>query len=242
MYGDRSLFSLLAYGDTGFGDEILHGLWLTIQVAVCSYTLGFCFGLAGAGAKLSGKKWLIRIGDFYTTVIRALPELLLLLLLYYTGTGQLKVMLLWMGLVDETFDVSPFAAAVVSLGFIEGAYLTEVLRGAIQSVPKGQLEAGRAYGMPFFLRFRRILFPQMIRYALPGMGNIWLNATKDSSYISVLGAFTDLLKSGSMAASATKHYLFFYSTVAGAFLALSIVSMVTFYLLERRVNRGVRRV
>lgn len=241
MYGDRSLFSLLAYGDTGFGDEILHGLWVTIQVSVCSYSVGFLFGLAGAGAKLSGNKWLMRTGDFYTTIIRALPELLLLLLLFYTGTSQLKALLTGIGVVGEDFDINPFAAAVGALGFIEGAYLTEVLRGAIQSVPKGQLEAARAYGMPFLLRFRRILFPQMIRYALPGLGNIWLNATKDSAFISVLGAAPDLLKSGSMAASATKHYLFFYSFTAGAFLALSVVSMVTFYMLERRVNRGVRR-
>ena len=241
MNADQSLFSLLAYGDTGYGDEFVRGFWLTVKVSFCSYAVGFGLGLAGAGAKLSGRRWLVRVGDTYTTLIRALPELLLLLLLYYTGTSQLKALLMGSGLVSDTFDIDPFAAAVGSLGFIQGAYLTEVLRGAILSVPKGQIEAARAYGMGFWLRFRRILFPQMIRYALPGMGNIWLNATKDSSLISVLGAFSDLLKTGYMAASGTKEFLFFYSFTAGCFLVLSLGSMMTFHLFERRANRGIRR-
>jgi His/Glu/Gln/Arg/opine family amino acid ABC transporter permease subunit len=241
MASDASLFSLIAYGDTGYGDEILKGAWLTIQISFCSYLLGFGLGLLGAGAKLSGNRWLMRLGDFYTTLIRAMPEVLLLLLLYYVGTSQLKALLMGFGLVDETFDINAFAAAVSALGFIQGAYLTEVIRGAILSVPKGQMEAARAYGMPFHLRFRRILFPQMIRYAIPGLGNIWLNATKDSSLISVTGAALELLKTGSMAASATKAYTFFYSMTAGCFLVISIVSMILFHFAERRANRGMRR-
>lgn len=241
MPSDQSLFSLLAYGDAGYGDELLNGIWLTLQISFCSYLVGFGLGLAGAGAKLSGNKWLMRLGDLYTTLIRAIPEILLLLILFYTGTSQLKAILLNIGLVDDSFDINPFAAAVSALGFIQGAYLTEVIRGAILSVPKGQMEAARSFGMPFTLRFRRILFPQMIRFALPGMGNIWLNATKDSSLISITGAFADLMKSGSMAASATKEYTFFYSVTAGGFLILTIVSMFAFYLAERRANRGIRR-
>jgi polar amino acid transport system permease protein len=241
MNADQSLWALLAYGDTGYGDEFVAGFWLTLKVSFCSYAVGFGLGLCGAGAKLSGRRWLMWIGDAYTTIIRALPELLLLLLLYYTGTSQLKALLLDVGLVDQSFDIDPFAAAVGSLGFIQGAYLTEVLRGAILSVPKGQIDAARAYGMGFGLRFRRILFPQMIRYALPGLGNIWLNATKDSSLISVLGAFSDLLKTGYMAASGTKAFVFFYSFTAGCFLVLSLASMLAFYAFERRVNRGIRR-
>lgn len=241
MADEGSLFSLVAWGDAGYGDEIVWGIWLTLKVSFCSYLVAFALGLLGAGAKLSGNKWLMRIGDLYTTLIRAVPEILLLLILFYTGTSQLKALLMGIGLVDDSFDINPFAAAVSALGFIQGAYLTEVIRGAILSVPKGQLEAARSYGMPFVLRFRRILFPQMIRYALPGMGNIWLNATKDSSLISVTGAFADLLKSGSMAASATKEYMFFYSVTAGCFLVLSAASMIAFYLAERRANRGMRR-
>lgn len=241
MASDVSLFSMVGWGNAGYGDELFFGAILTLKISFCSYLLGFVLGLGGAGCKLSGNRSLMRVGDFYTTLIRALPEVLLMLLIFYTGTSQLKALLLSIGLVDETFDINPFAAAVSALGFIQGAYLTEVLRGAILSVPKGQMEAARAYGMPFMLRFRRILFPQMIRYALPGMGNIWLNATKDSSLISVTGAAAELLKSGSMAASATKSYMFFYSFTAGCFLVISIVSMVLFHYAERRVNRGIRR-
>jgi len=241
MASDVSLFSLLGWGNAGYGDELVFGAILTLQISFCSYLLGFCLGLLGAGAKLSSNRWLHRLGDVYTTLVRSLPEVLLMLILFYTGQSQLKAMLLALGLVDETFELNAFAVAVSALGFIQGAYLTEVLRGAILSVPKGQMEAARAYGMPFWLRFRRILFPQMIRYALPGLGNIWLNATKDSSLISVTGAAAELLKSGSMAASATKAYTFFYSVTAGGFLVVSIVSMLLFYYAERRANRGVRR-
>jgi polar amino acid transport system permease protein len=241
METEPSLFDLLAYGDTGFGDELLRGVKLTIQLSVCGYAIGFFLGLAGAGAKLSGNKALMRCGDVYTTIVRALPELLLILILYYTGTSTLKNLLIGIGWASEDFEINAFAAAVAALGFISGAYMTEVLRGAIQSIPKGQIEAARAFGMPFFLRFRRIIFPQMIRYALPGMGNLWLNITKDSSLVSVLGAFADTLKSGTMAASATKHYLFFYSVTALLFLTLTVGSMALLGLLERRVNRGVRR-
>jgi ABC-type arginine transport system permease subunit len=170
-----------------------------------------------------------------------LPELLLLLLLYYSGTSALKSMLVGIGVAGEDFQINAFAAAVMALGFILGAYMTEVLRGAIQSVPKGQLEAARAYGMHFGLRFRRVLFPQMMRYATPGMGNLWLNMTKDSALIVVLGSLPELLSATRSAAAATKHYLFFYSIGALLFLLLTVTSMIIQSRIERRLNRGHRR-
>ncbi|HVO02452.1 MAG TPA: ABC transporter permease subunit, partial [Candidatus Cybelea sp.] len=193
MNPNQSVWSLLSYGDQGFSDELLHGLWLTIQISVCTYIVGFCFGLAGAGMKLSGKRWLMRIGDLYTTIIRALPELLLLFLLYYAGTDMVKGILVYLHLAGDDFQIDAFPAAVMALGFILGAYMTEVLRGAILAVPKGQIEAARAYGMHFWLRFRRVLFPQMMRYATGAMGNLWLNTTKDSALIVVLGSLPELL-------------------------------------------------
>jgi polar amino acid transport system permease protein len=237
----HSVWSLLAYGDQGWSDELLRGFWLTIQISVCGYLVGFCFGLAGAGMKLSGNRILYRIGDFYTTIVRALPELLLLLLLYYAGTDMVKRLLVGLGLASEDFQINAFAAAVIALGFILGAYMTEVLRGAIQSVPKGQIEAARAYGMHFGLRFRRVLFPQMMRYATPGMGNLWLNMTKDSALIVVLGSLPELLSATRGAAAATKHYLFFFSIGALAFLVLTVTSMIVQSLIEKRLSRGYRR-
>jgi len=241
MATQGSLWDLLAYGDTGWGDEFVEGAWLTIQLSAFSYAVGFSFGLLGAGAKLSHNKWLNRIGDVYTTIIRALHELLLLLIIYYSGTTALRNLLVATGLFSSDIEIPPFWAAVASLGFIYGAYLTEVLRGAILAIHKGQGEAAKAFGMSGALRFRRIIFPQMIRFAIPGMGNQWLNITKDSALISVLGAFREILLSGKIAASETKEYLFFYSISAALFLCITIVSMLILHRIEKRVTRGVRR-
>ena len=236
------LLTLLAIGPRGWGDELLHGLWLTIQISVCTYIVGFCFGLAGAALKLSGNRWLMRIGDLYTTIIRALPELLLLFLLYYAGTDMAKTLLVAVGLANDDFQINAFAAAVMALGFILGAYMTEVLRGAILAVPKGQLEAARAYGMHFGLRFRRVMFPQMMRYATGGMGNLWLNTTKDSALIVVLGSLPELLSATRGAAAATKHYAFFFFIGGCGYLLLTITSMIIQSRIEKRLNRGYRRV
>lgn len=240
MDAEPSLFGLLGWGADGWSDELARGLLLTVEISICSYFVGFLLGLLGAGAKLSGNKALYRIGDLYTTLVRAIPELLLIILIYYAGGSAMKAMLVGIGIVDETFQVNAFAAVVAALGLIYGAYLTDVLRGAIEAIPKGQVEAARAYGMHGVLRFRRIIFPQMIRFAVPGMGNQWLNITKDSALVSVVGAF-EVAKQANIAASATKEYLFFYTVAALIFLCLTIVSMVVLTRVEKRANRGVRR-
>lgn len=240
MNSESSLIGLLGWGAAGWSDELLAGLVFTVQISICGYIVGFLLGLLGAGAKLSGNKLLYRIGDLYTTLVRAIPELLLIILIYYAGSSAMKTALLGIGLVGADFQVSAFAAAVAALGLIYGAYLTDVLRGAIQAIPKGQIEAARAYGMHGPLRFRRIVFPQMIRFAVPGMGNQWLNITKDSALVSAVGAF-EMAFAAKSAASQTKEYLFFYSIAGLLFLCLTIVSMVVLTRIEKRANRGVRR-
>jgi polar amino acid transport system permease protein len=240
MEADQSLFGLLGWGANGWSDELARGLLFTIQISVCGYFVAFILGLLGAGAKLSGNKILYRLGDLYTTLVRAIPELLLIILIFYAGGSAMKSLLVGIGLADETFQVSAFAAAVAALGLIYGAYLTDVLRGAIQAIPRGQVEAARAYGMHAPLRFRRIIFPQMIRFAVPGMGNQWLNITKDSALVSAVGAF-EMAFAAKSAASQTKEYLFFYSIAGLMFLCLTIVSMVALGRIERHANRGVRR-
>jgi len=242
MNPTQSVWDLLSYGDQGWSDELLGGLLRTIEISVCAYLVGFGFGLLGAGMKLSGNRWLMRIGDVYTTLIRALPELLLLLLLYYAGTDMVRGILIGVGIAGEDVQINAFAAAVLALGFILGAYMTEVLRGAILSVPKGQMEAARAYGMHFGLRFRRVLFPQMMRYATGGMGNLWLNATKDSALVVVLGSLPELLSATRGAAAATKHYAFFYFIGGCLYLLLTVTSMIIQARIEKRLNRGYRRV
>jgi His/Glu/Gln/Arg/opine family amino acid ABC transporter permease subunit len=237
----HSLILDLAWGDAGWGDEFVRGLALTVQISLAGYAVGMGLGMLGAGAKVSGRPWLVRIGDFYTTIVRALPEILLILLVYYAGTSALVKLLVGIGVASEDLQISPFVAAVASLGLIYGAYLTDVLRGGIEAIPRGQIEAARACGMGTWLRFRRIVFPQMIRFAIPGMGNQWLNVTKDSSLVSVIGAY-ELLSAGRSAATSTKEYVFYYSVTGLMFLMLTIASMALLWHVERRANRGVRRV
>lgn len=235
---DRYL-QLLTYGDTGWGDEFLAGASMTIQISVCGYAIGLVLGLLGAWAKLSGNRAAFWVSESYTTVVRAVPELLLIILLYYTGTTALRNLLVAIGF-GEDIQINAFAAAVGTLGFVQGAYTTEVFRGAMLSVPKGQLEAAKAYGMSSALRFRRIMFPLMFRYALPGLSNLWVSILKDSSLISVVG-FSELLFSGKTAAASTKDYFFFYLVTAAMFLLLTVLSNVGIHFVEKRLMRGVRR-
>ena len=235
----QTYFDLLQWGDKGWSDELIFGTLLTLQISFCGYIIGLLFGLIGAWGKLSGNKATFWVSESYTTLVRAVPELLLILLLYYGGPDAIKQFLLLFGW-GQNFQVNGFAAAVVVLGFVQGAYSTEVLRGAILSVPKGQLEAAKAYGMPPVLRFRRILFPLMIRYALPGLNNLWVNILKDSSLISVVG-LSELVFQSKTAASSTKHYFLFYTAAGLIFLVLTTLSNTGVGFLERRVNRGVRR-
>lgn len=233
-----SYLELISLGDKGFGDLLLAGAWLTIQLSVCSYIIGGLLGLVGAAGKLSSNRLAVRIADLYTTIVRAVPELLLIIIIFYTGTSTLNQLLVSFGI--ENIQISGFAAGVAALSFILGAYMTEVYRGAILAVPKGQMEAARAFGMPLSLRFRRILFPLMIRYALPGLGNLWLVVIKDSSLVSVVGLY-ELLFSGKQAAATTRHYFYFYTMTALGFLLITVASNIGTYFVERRVNRGVRR-
>ena len=235
----QSYLDLLSYGDTGWGDELLAGTLLTLQISFCGYLIGLGLGLLGAWAKLSGNRTMFLVSETYTTLVRAVPELLLILLLYYSGSEAIARVLALIG-QGEQVQVNGFAAAVATLGFVQGAYSTEVLRGAILSVPKGQMEAAKAYGMPAVLRFRRILFPLMYRYALPGLNNLWVNILKDSSLISVVG-LSELVFTSKTAASGTKHYFFFYTVAGLIFMVLTTLSNVGVGVLERRVNRGVRR-
>lgn len=235
-----SLLALMSFGPDGWGMRFAEGLLVTLEVSAAAYFLSLIFGLLGASAKLSASPSLRRIADLYTTLVRALPELLLLLLIYFSGADAIKFVLSFISADFEDVEINPFVAAATALGFIGGAYMTEVMRGAILAIPTGQIEAARASGMSKFLTLRRVIVPQMLRYALPGMGNLWLSATKDSALISVLGNTQDLLFMGYRAASVTKHYGFFYSVAAALFLGITIVSMIAIRIIEARVNRGYR--
>lgn len=226
-------FALIGFGPGGWGPRLAEGMWLTVQISLCGYAVGIVLGLLGAWAKLGGSR-VGRIGGLlYTTLVRAVPELLLIILLYYSGTQALQSSL--------GIEVDAFTAAVVTLGFVQGAYLTEVFRGAIQAVPAGVSEAGRALALHRMQRLRLVTLPLALRYALPGMGNLWLTILKDSSLISVVG-FSELLYTGQSGGAATKLYFFFYAVTAVLFLVLTAVSNLVLSRLGRGFDSGTARV
>ena len=235
MFFAAANIGLLAFGNTGYGDELFWGAVRTVQIAVFAYAFGIILGLCGAMGKLSGGKTLRVVLDLYTTLFRAVPELVLILLLYYAGTDSLNKLVTSLGF--ERIELNGLVAAVFVLGFVQGAYQTEVLRAAIQAVPVGQTEAGKAYGMSPFLRFRRITLPAMLPYAIPGLGNLWLGIVKNSSLIAVVG-FTELALATRQAAGVSKQYLLFFLVAASVYLAITLLSNQLFGWLERRVRRG----
>lgn len=198
--------------------------------------MGLAIGTAGASAKLYGGAVLKDLFGFYTTVVRAVPELILILLLYYAGTDLLNRALNAMGF--GSVDVSGLAAGIVVLGFVQGAYHTEVIRGAILAINQGQIEAARSYGMGPLLLLRRITLPAMLPFAIPGLANLWLIATKDTALLAVVG-FEELTLATRQAAGTTKAYFTFFVAAGALYLMLSLVSEFLIKRLENRSRRGM---
>ena len=232
---ETSLSLLLSWGDLGYGDELFWGAVRTLQIAFLGYVLGVAIGLLGANGKLAGPPWLCPLLVFYTTVFRALPELILIMLLYYAGTQALNALLAYFGL--GAVHISGFSAAVIVLGIVQGAYSTEVLRAAILAVPRGQLEAAQSLGMSPFMTFRRITLPAMLPIALPGMSNLWLSITKDSALVSIVG-FGELALTTQQVAGATRRYFVVFLVAQLIYLLISQSSLRLFGAVERRLRRG----
>lgn len=223
---------------SGYGPLLLSGTWMTIQLALLSLLLSVIIGLIGASSKLSNIKALRYIATAYTTLIRSVPDLVIMLLLFYSL--QLGLNQITEALQMDQIDINPFVAGVITLAFIYGAYFTETFRGAFQSVPTGQIEAAKAYGMTHWQVFRRVLFPQMMRFALPGIGNNWQVLIKATALVSIIG-LTDIVKITQDAGRSTMQ-LFFFSIVAAAiYLAITTVSNLILMWLERRYSAGVRK-
>ncbi|QNX06567.1 ABC transporter permease [Acinetobacter seifertii] len=223
---------------SGYGPLLLSGTWMTIQLALLSLLLSVIIGLIGASSKLSNIKALRYIATGYTTLIRSVPDLVIMLLLFYSL--QLGLNQITEALQMDQIDINPFVAGVITLAFIYGAYFTETFRGAFKSVPTGQIEAAMAYGMTPWQVFRRVLFPQMMRFALPGIGNNWQVLIKATALVSIIG-LTDIVKITQDAGRSTMQ-LFFFSIVAAAiYLAITTVSNLILMWLERRYSAGVRK-
>ena len=225
----------LAFSPPGWGGNLLRGLLSTLQIAFGAYALGLCLGLCGALGKIYGgpvTRWGLEI---YTTLIRAVPELVLILLLYYAGTDLLNTALEGFGY--ERVDIDGLWAGIYVIGFVQGAYSTEVFRAAFQAVPTGQIEAARAIGMSPFKSHTRVVIPAMIPFAIPGLANLWLITTKDTALLAVVG-FSELLLETKQAAGGTKSYLLFYCAAAVLYLLVTLCSNVIFGQIERHYRRG----
>ena len=223
----------------GYWPAILEGLWLTLRVSAVSLAIACLFGLAGAIAKLSPSRAARWSAEAYTTLIRGLPELVLMLLIFYGG--QIAVNNLVESLGWAYIDIPPFLAGVLTIGFIFGAYLTETFRGAILAVPKGQAEAGQAFALRPSQVWLRIVWPQMVRHAIPGFANNWLVMLKASALVSLIG-LDDMIHRADLAASTTRAPFTFYAATALIYLALTSVSIWLLARLEARYSLGVRRV
>ena len=215
----------------GFGHLLLSGTWVTLQLALASLAVGLVLGLIGAWASLSPFAPLRWAAVGYNTLMRGLPELLLVLLIYFGATQLIEK------LTGSYVEVNAFVAGVAALSIAFGAYATEVFRSAIMEIPKGHREAAMALGLGRVDTFRRIVLPQLWRIALPGLGNLFLVLLKDTALVSVVG-LEDLMRQAYVAAGFTKLPFTFYMAAAGIYLLLTIISMQIIQRLEAMANRG----
>jgi polar amino acid transport system permease protein len=230
---------VLSLTPPGWGSALLNGLINSLYIAAGAYTLGIVIGALGACGKLYGGHVIRDLLEVYTTVVRAIPELILILLLYYLGSDAINWLLVSIGFAPITIDA--LGAGIAVLGINQGAYATEIIRGAIKAVPIGEVEAARAFGMSPVKVFRRVTLPAMLPHALPGLANLWLVATKDTALLAVVG-FMELTNVTRQAATASKFYITLFLASGLLYLIVSIVSTVVIKALEKHYRRGVPNV
>ena len=227
---------LISFGDNGWGDELFVATLMTIAVAITAMLIGFLFALVFTPLKLSKYKILNLIANFYTTVVRGVPELLVIYLFFFGGSGAIMYVAQIFGYYDY-IEINAFLTGAISIGIISGAYSTEVFRGAIQSIDKGQFEACHDLGLKKYIYFFIVLMPQMLRLAIPNLSNVWQITLKDTSLISVTG-LVEIMRQSYIAAGSTRDPLFFYSFAALLYLILTYLSMKFINKLEKNYSRG----
>ena len=227
---------LLTFGKTGWGDELFFATLMTIAVSITAMIIGFLFALIFTPLKLSKKKYLNLISNSYTTVIRGVPELLVIYLFFFGGSGAIMYVASIFG-YNDYIEINAFLTGSISIGIISGAYSTEVFRGAIQSIDKGQFEAAKVLGISKFAQFYKIILPQMLRLAIPNLSNVWQITLKDTSLISVTG-LVEIMRQSYIAAGSTRDPLFFYSFAAVLYLLLTYFSMKIINKLEVKYSKG----
>ena len=222
----------------GYAASLLEGTGLTLAVAAASLAIACVLGLATAAARLSGSRLARALGAAYTTVVRGVPDLVLMLLVFYGGQMAVNALAAQLG-YEGFLDIDPFVAGIATIGFIFGAYLAETFRGAILAIPAGQREAGLAFGMGRLQVLLRITLPQMVRLALPGFTNNWPVLVKSTALVSIIG-LNDMMQRAGQAAGATLEPFTFYLAAAAIYLAITTVSLLALRALEKRYSLGVR--
>jgi polar amino acid transport system permease protein len=231
------LLSLLAFGDTGWGDELARGLMVTLALAFVTAPLALILSFLLAWAKNSNSRLLRGFANGYTTVFRSLPELLTLIIIYY----QLQIILnalarlVW---ADANISLNAFVSGVVALTLVFSALGGEVVRSAYQAVSKGQSEAAMALGLKRRHVFFRVVLPQMWRHCIPAFGNLWLILLKDTSLVSII-AVNDLVRYANRAIATTKEPFFFYTVLAVIFVTLAFLSGQVQRVMERRTSANL---
>jgi len=230
------MLELLSFGDQGWGDEMLLAGLMTILVSLSSVCLGLLIGTILASFKLSKSRILKLIAEVYTTVVRGVPELLVIYLLFFGGSSAVMYFAKMFG-YDGYIELNAFTIGTFAVGAISGAYSTEVIRGAILAVPKGQFEAGETLGMSRFQMNLRVIFPQVARLALPGIGNVWQITLKDTSLISVT-ALVEIMRQAKVAAASEHEPFVFYTTAIILYLLITTGSNKFFNNAEKKFSKG----
>jgi len=229
----------LGFGDRSWGPAMVEGAVMTLLVSTAGLAIGAILGSLVAWAKLSGAKFAGAIGEGYAALFRGLPELLVVYFVYFGSSALLTAFANLVG-IEGFVGVPAFAAGSLAVGVISGAYQAEVFRGAFLAIAKGELEAARSVGMGRWLMFRRIIAPQVLRFAIPGLGNLWQVALKDSSLISVTG-LAELMRESQLGAGSTHQPFTFYVAGGALYLLLTAFSDRLFEFAEARATRGMRR-
>jgi len=227
---------LLSFGKTGWGDELFIATLMTVAVSMTAMIIGFFFALVFTPLKLSRNKFLNLIGNFYTTVIRGVPELLVIYLFFFGGSGAIMYVASIFG-YNDYIEINAFVTGSFAIGIISGAYSTEVFRGAIKSIDRGQFESAKVLGLSKFAQFYKIILPQILRLAIPNLSNVWQITLKDTSLISVTG-LVEIMRQSYIAAGSTRDPLFFYSFAAVLYLLLTYLSMKLINKLELKYSKG----
>ncbi|HLB96859.1 MAG TPA: ABC transporter permease subunit [Acetobacteraceae bacterium] len=231
-------FQVIGFGPQGWGATLLFGAAMTVAVALCGLVIGLIIGTFGAWAKISGGAAVRRIADAYTTILRGVPDLLVIYLVYFGSSSALTELGRFYG-TSGYVNFPGFLAGAIAIGVTAGAQNTEVLRGAFRAVRQGEIEAARACGMPRLLRFRRIVAPLTLRHALPALGNVWLGLLKESSLVSVTGV-AELMREAQVGSGSTRLPFDFYIAAGALYIVLAVLSSLVTQVAERHYARGVR--